>query len=248
MFNKNIAPAQLWVGQPHVVEQALEPYTQQIFCESSGCGSCSICKRIATRSYHGVCWLTPEKNQYTKADCEIIAHKSSFMLEEGEHLFFIITAAELLTSVTAHSLLKVIEEPPRGYHFIFCAERPGMILPTIVSRCITSMFATEERVELVPQFLHFFKNPAHTQLGACAKFFETAALSEQMTTLLLDELLLFWRAQYHEGGQKSLYASQVIQQLLDAYQLLPMPGGAKLFWRNLFLKLVHIEKELVYEI
>ena len=73
-----------------------------------------------------------------------------------------------------------------------------MILPTIVSRCITSTFEAEERVELVPQFLHFFKEPAHTQLGAFAKFFETAALSEQMTTLLLDALLLFWRDQYHE--------------------------------------------------
>ena len=88
MLKKSIAPAQLWVGQPRVVEQAVERYTQQIFCERSACGNCSICKRIATRQYHGVWWLMPEKNQYTKADCEIIAHKSSFMLEEGEHLFY----------------------------------------------------------------------------------------------------------------------------------------------------------------
>lgn len=238
MQEKTTTPAQLWVGQPAVVEQAVQEYLQQIFCAEAACGVCSVCKRIAARSYHGVYWLAPEKNQYTKADCEIIAHTSSFMLEEGEQLFFIITAAELLTPAVANSLLKVIEEPPRGYHFIFCTERPRMLLPTILSRCVVSVLGAQERAELVPKFLHFFKEPAHTQLVPFAKFFETAAVTEQMTSLLLDELVLFWRNVAHEGGQRALVAQLMVQQLMDAYQMLPMPGGAKLFWRNLLFKLV----------
>lgn len=236
-----ISPAQLWVGSPFQLHQQVVQYLQTLWCKNTACGSCSTCRHIAQQQHHSICWMAPEKAQYTKADCEIIAHKSSFMLEPGEQFFFIIPSAELLTPACANSLLKVIEEPPQGYHFIFLAERPRMLLPTIISRCVVTMIDSEERELLAPQFLQLFKEPHHSKLALFTKSYEAAAITEQMTSLLLDELLLFWRdacGEMHDSVQRDC-AHRRASYIIDAYQRLPMPGSAKLFWRNLFIKMIH---------
>jgi hypothetical protein len=247
----SIPQTQLWVGQAHLLEQRVITYLQTTLCRNNGCKVCVVCKHIRARQHHAVCWVLPEKNQYSKADCEVIAQKSSFMLEADEQFFFIIPFAELLTASSANSLLKLIEEPPRGYHFIFCAERPRMLLPTIISRCVVSSQAvgsgaeSEERVALVPQFLQLFKQPEQNKLATFAKTYDAAAITEQMTSLLLDELLVHWREVYRNAYESdsvsgTTNAQAMIEQLTQAYHQLPMPGSAKLFWRNLFIQLLSV--------
>lgn len=237
-----IPPAQLWIGSAAQMQQQIIAYVQSQLCTQQGCGTCTTCRHIAQQQQHNVCWVLPEKNQYSKADCEIIAQKSAFMLEPGELFFFILPFAELLTPSSANSLLKLVEEPPQGYHFIFCAERPGMLLPTIISRCVVTTFSTEERTERATTFLQLFKEPHAEKLGAFSKLYETAAVTEQTTSLLLDELLLFWRDACGAGDDslQNGRAQSIITHITDAYQRLPMPGSAKLFWRNLFIKMLDL--------
>ena len=57
--------------------------------------------------------------------------ESSF---EGGRKVCVILSADSLNKTTANSLLKILEEPPHGVHFILTTERLSSILPTITSR------------------------------------------------------------------------------------------------------------------
>jgi len=54
----------------------------------------------------------------------------------GAHRIAIVHPAEDMNSSTANSLLKMLEEPPQGAVFLLVSHRPGLLLPTIRSRCV----------------------------------------------------------------------------------------------------------------
>jgi DNA polymerase-3 subunit delta' len=60
---------------------------------------------------------------------------AGFAAEEGSYRIFLIRNAERMTPQAANSLLKLLEEPPRGWVFILTAGDASLLLPTLVSRC-----------------------------------------------------------------------------------------------------------------
>lgn len=60
---------------------------------------------------------------------------------EGRKLIMIFDQAHLMGPQAANALLKSIEEPPPGVHFIFLAPSPAMLLSTIRSRSQVVRFA-----------------------------------------------------------------------------------------------------------
>jgi DNA polymerase-3 subunit delta' len=54
---------------------------------------------------------------------------------EATRRVFVIERAETMNDATANRLLKTLEEPPRFAHLVLLSDRPGDMLPTIVSRC-----------------------------------------------------------------------------------------------------------------
>ncbi|MBD3167725.1 hypothetical protein GF324_14080 [bacterium] len=59
---------------------------------------------------------------------------------EGGRKVCLIFLAEKMNAATANSILKILEEPPAGVHFILTAERVSSVLPTITSRCAVFRF------------------------------------------------------------------------------------------------------------
>ncbi len=53
----------------------------------------------------------------------------------GERRAIIIDPADDLEKAAVNALLKSLEEPPAGTHFLLIAHQPGRLLPTIRSRC-----------------------------------------------------------------------------------------------------------------
>ncbi len=53
---------------------------------------------------------------------------------EGGRKVCVILSADKLNKTTGNSLLKILEEPPDGVHFILTSERLSAVLPTITSR------------------------------------------------------------------------------------------------------------------
>lgn len=62
----------------------------------------------------------------------------------GERRAIVIDPADDMEKGAVNALLKVLEEPPSGTHFLLVAHQPGRLLPTIRSRCRVLRFAPLE--------------------------------------------------------------------------------------------------------
>lgn len=235
----SISPAQLLIG-PHtlLIEEAKKILKEQ-FCQHNSCNTCIVCKQIDEKQHHGAIWLEPEK-QYTLEQLEPIFKQITFALEPDQHLFFIIQKAAFLTPVCSNSLLKSVEEPPPGYHFLFLTERIQQILPTIRSRCVSQLFYAEaEKKEQT--FLDLFKGKPKNNPSLFLKMITQENPNERDTIEYLDDLLLYWTAEgkkqlIDDKKEKYAVASQMIELIKKSFKKLPMPGSSKIFWRDFYLQ------------
>ena len=232
--------AQLWIGPHNFLVQQATLLLQTIFCTKKGCATCTTCKHIKEKQHHAVKWYYPEK-QYTIEYVHDILATIAFKLNKTEHFFFIIQKADFLTPACANRLLKSIEEPPPGYHFLLLAERKEQLLPTIRSRCIIKLFYAANIASPHTNLYSYFTTTNHTSPSEFLKTLDQSSINERETIELLDTLLTYWATQYKKAVQKSqeqaiTKKAQILGILTHAAKKPPMPGSSKLFWRNLFLQ------------
>ncbi len=234
-MNQIVPPAELWLGGHQQLIIYAQQYVQKIFCPNNGCTTCKTCSLIKNRQYHATIWLYPDK-QYTLASLEPITQTISFALDTGQHFFFIIQKADHLSHVAQNMLLKTIEEPPTGYHFLLLAERKEQLLPTIQSRCHIKTFNTAGSSTTHQSFLAFFtaqeKNPFFF-----LEELEKSCPHEYESIEMLDAIITYWLTQYTQSATTDReQAHKKLTLLLNVKKQPPMPGSSKLFWKNLFLQ------------
>ncbi|MFC1842712.1 hypothetical protein ACFLYU_03590 [Candidatus Dependentiae bacterium] len=240
-----IPTAQLLIGtHAHLVAHVTKEL-QHIFCQTCAQDTkkhkhCPVCKQIENQQYHGAIWIKPEK-KYTRDQIQVIFDTISFKLQEGNKLFFILQHADFLTDACSNSLLKSVEEPPQGYHFIFLAERPSLILPTIKSRCMVRSFYEGQQEHNQNQLTSIFKNNTVCSPDAFLKILDQEKPSEKDTVEIIDALLKHWLAKSkqaisNDDQQTHMFALSKVNKLKQALTYSPMPGSSKIFWRNLYLQ------------
>jgi len=235
-----IPPAQLWIGDPTNLANQVKEYLQEIFCKKNDCKTCGTCKQIAEEKHHGSIWLKPEKF-YTLDNLAVIFKTITLQLDPHQKLFFIIQNADFLTEASSNSLLKSVEEPPEGYHFIFLAERLGRILPTIQSRCTTKTFNVKSQNEKNKQLRKIFEASTLCSPANFLKILDEEKPNEKETIEILDKLLNHWIKKSKEAITKNnrkdyKVARNKVATLKYAIESSPMPGSSKIFWRNLYLQ------------
>lgn len=234
-----IPPAQLWIGKPLTLHEQTVKYLQKQFCFDDKCTTCTSCMQIKQQQHHGVMWIQPEKTQYSISTLDQIFTTISFARTSDEPFFFILQKADLLTHQCANSLLKSLEEPPKGYHFILLAEKEDQILPTIASRCITKKFKDSlDASEQSPLFM-FFTMPT-ADPSQFLQLLEKENLTDRQAFDLTETVLEFWQVKYQnslkkDDEQKKINSLHKIGVITKALEKPPMPGSAKLFLKNLFL-------------
>ncbi len=238
MTNHSLAVSTLIIGQPTQTEERAHALLQQALCPKNGCGSCTSCHMIRTHKHHHLLWLAPEK-KYTLEDLEPISHTIGFTLELTDHFFFVLEKAELLTTACANSLLKLVEEPAPGYHFLFLAHQAHLVLPTIRSRCHILYTQPTDRKISIPFLRHFMETS--TSAASFLKDLQTDSPEDHEVPVCIDILLQHWikysmQALGSNDPQTLLQARSMIALLEETTRSLPMPGSAKIFWRNLFLR------------
>jgi DNA polymerase-3 subunit delta' len=237
----SIPPMQLWFGHHQELLERAQEFLQRTLCPKNNCGTCLSCQNIRQQQHHAIMWLTPEKN-YTLPQLQPIFETISLQLAPDEHFFFVIEHADALTPACANSLLKVMEEPPTGYHFLLLAERQDDILPTIRSRAIVSSFYTQnEPVDEHPLLGHFKGLKSYNPRDFLQDL-DRSLISERESVDLVDHLLAYWMRALKDGLQTNnpkatKQAQKMVHLLQDALLTPPMPGSAKLFWKNLFLQM-----------
>ncbi|MBK8254913.1 MAG: DNA polymerase III subunit delta' [Polyangiaceae bacterium] len=147
-------------------EMAAFALAQALVCTSGdplGCGTCDSCRRAITladdrprvpihpdvRIVERGLYPPDTIGQRTEETRDISVNQirtvvlanAQFPPHEGRARVFIVRAAEEMSIGAANAILKTLEEPRRGTHFILLTARPDRLLPTIRSRTLPLRFA-----------------------------------------------------------------------------------------------------------
>lgn len=132
---------------------------QEANCEKGipACGECKVCLRFAVVPNESYLLIEPQGERIKIEQVrEVVEYLS--LRSELKNRFVIIDQAEKLTVQAANALLKSVEEPPEGVHFILITSNLSMLLPTIRSRCQVFSFSalTEKELKVVvPELLEW---------------------------------------------------------------------------------------------
>lgn len=234
----NIPPAQLWLGQAEELQEHVEAYLKDILCSNKACGSCTTCMKIRQHQHHAAAWIQPEKS-YTVEQLNNIIELLSLELNDDEHYFIILQKTDTFTPSVANRLLKSIEEPPPGYHFILLCERRDAILPTIRSRCVLKTFF-QTRPDNASSPLYFFFTTPKPDALEFLKELETSKINDLESIDLLDDILAHWLTLYKKACQKQSDMAAIeptLSTLKKALEYPPMSGSSKIFLKNLFVQI-----------
>lgn len=147
-------------------EMAAVALAQALVCTGGdplGCGACSACKRAAARSpgrpasplhpdvaivarnFYPAATIGRKSDELTEISVDqvrtIVLQHASYPPHEGRARVFLIRDADELSTAAANALLKTLEEPRQGTHFVLLSARPDRLLNTIRSRTMPVRFA-----------------------------------------------------------------------------------------------------------
>lgn len=103
-----------------------------------GCGTCTACHRILTGRHTDFVTVTTSGKggliRVEQAD-ELVLRSQHAPFEASAHVV-VIDPADRLHESAANKLLKSIEEPRPGVHFVLLTTNEREIIPTVLSRCM----------------------------------------------------------------------------------------------------------------
>ena len=135
--NGRVPQSLLIVGPPNIGKSTVARFfAQYLNCraDSPPCGQCASCRKVISGNHPDVRIF--DDNSPLKID-EVRALQRELSLSslEGEYRVALLGNFERATTSAANALLKTLEEPARQVVIILTALDPGLLLPTIVSRC-----------------------------------------------------------------------------------------------------------------
>ena len=100
------------------------------------CGQCNTCRRVREGKHLDVKYIAKDSSRATISVDEVRRFKGDSILSgaEDDFRFYIFENAEVLTVGAQNSILKILEEPPKGVYFILLSEGADKLLTTITSR------------------------------------------------------------------------------------------------------------------
>ncbi len=127
--------------------------------DGDACATCAACLRVAERQHPDLHVVERQEKSSGGLDRAIkidqvreLQRALSFKSFEGARRVVLILEPETMNPSTANALLKTLEEPGAGTHFVLVCASPQLLLPTILSRCQRVQFAPLTR-EVVQRHL-----------------------------------------------------------------------------------------------
>ena len=237
----NLPQAQLLTGSAEATEKKTTEILKLHLCKTKKATCiCVQCKKIKSQTHHGIVQICPA-GEYKISDVEVIFEKTRFALDDNENFFFVLKKAHTINSATANRLLKTLEEPPAGYHFILETTNLDAIIPTIKSRCHIINLSGQDDGNMHP-LLQFFYLPA--KLDDPAGFdaeLRKHHLSCSQSAEFLGCMLQTFSTQFSNDIRKGKTArknrlTEILELLKTQIKTPPQQGSSKIFWRNLYLR------------
>lgn len=233
--------AHIWVSDTITLQQEITQQLQQLFCKANGCSTCTTCMQIREYQHPWIQVINPE-NSYTLDVIDEILDQVKFKLDTNERRFFIFCRAEELTPACSNRLLKTIEEPHKGYYFVFLATRTDTMLPTILSRCFFKEFPQQQGDSTYQEIMQPFIDQSFTQPAQFSRLVDKLDIKEQASKDIVDTLIVHFHQKLqalHQAEQKDIPAMHKYMDYLvilkNQLSHLPIQGSSKIFWKNMYL-------------
>jgi DNA polymerase-3 subunit delta' len=160
--------------------------------DNEPCGVCRQCKLVAAMIHPDV--IYPEKSGksliYTRETMRNVCSDVFIKPNDTDSKIVIFADFENTETVSQNVLLKIIEDPPEGVHFIFTATDTGNILPTILSRAAVinvpeapesmAFEALEHTGDFTPDECSRAVAAFHGNIGDCLGFLTGGEQAENM--------------------------------------------------------------------
>ena len=100
------------------------------------CGRCEACRKVRQDIHPDVVTVRDEAHQNLSVGVVRQARSDAYVRpNEGARKVYLFPDCDLLTEQDQNVLLKIVEEGPPYAAYLFCAENPAAVLPTLRSRC-----------------------------------------------------------------------------------------------------------------
>jgi DNA polymerase III gamma/tau subunit len=235
-------PAHLWIGDDTTLKNQLIFSLQKIFCKENGCLKCNSCTQISQEQHPNVTWIAPQ-DSYNLEDIDTVLEQVRFKLDNNQHKFFIFQEADELTPSCSNRLLKTVEEPHAGYHFIFLASRIDTILPTIISRCLMQEFNNQIQDDKYEELIEIFTQNNLKNPQQFLKIVDKLQINPQNSKDVIDYLFAYFYNQLKKIHTSNNTDLGSIQKNMDKLLILknemgqlPLSGATKIFWKNIFIR------------
>lgn len=140
---KRVAHAYLFEGPAGVGKRsAAIGLGLALACPDQGCGTCDICRRVLAGNHPDVRVVVPTTTQILLDQAQELVLLAGTRPHEARARVIVLDEADRLNPNAGNCLLKTLEEPFPGNHFVLVTAAPDRLLPTIRSRT--------QRVRFVP--------------------------------------------------------------------------------------------------
>lgn len=108
--------------------------------ENIACNNCKGCHLADVGTHPDIKIISTEKRNFPIDDIKEIRKEAFLTPFMAEGRVFIIKEAEKLSIAGQNLLLKTLEEPPKGVHFILVTDNTSALLDTVKSRAVTFVY------------------------------------------------------------------------------------------------------------
>lgn len=126
-------------GNPDSRAALADRLTAAYLCvgEHPPCGQCRPCRKVSANIHPDVSRTVtpPDKQEITVEQIRALRSDAYIRPNEGKRKVYCIDPADAMNPSAQNALLKVLEEGPAYAAFLLLADRPGLLLDTVRSRC-----------------------------------------------------------------------------------------------------------------
>lgn len=237
-------PSYLFVGTENTLPPFVEDFLRQKLCSSERNASCCCisCKQILARQHHSIVWISPEKD-YSLDDIDVIFEKIKFSLDPENSLFFVLNNVHTFNDATANRLLKVLEEPPRGYHFLLMTTNQHALLTTILSRCVVQHIQSDQETNSHPLVAFFTQETQMHDPFIFEQALQKHKPTDSQSLPLMEMIINFYLQKIRShtsseqllSNEKFMHFQTVISFLQESIKKPPQSGSSLLFWKMVFM-------------